>query len=251
MKLLLPAFLIWCDFLRLSHANNFVNDINSYCPLDCKNGASCTRMKGDNVQHLIALGQTVDSCGPCPDGFVGIACDIPQDCLIAYRHSEFAGLMCHNPVTEYCSSNGAEYCTNGGKCSEFLLQDAFSHDQLCSCPVEFEGPHCEWLKLKDHLLEDTIVRPNRSSQGNSVSEAMETSTFVLLSLSVVTIGIVLFLQSRRKQQIVSRPVEDNEVDQIWDEIVQRVTSSREDDDAYNFITFGESDEEDNDSFVYT
>mmetsp|Transcript_1490 Transcript_1490/g.2023 ORF Transcript_1490/g.2023 Transcript_1490/m.2023 type:complete len:245 (+) Transcript_1490:154-888(+) len=244
MKLLLPAFLIWCDFLKLSHANN------SYCPLDCKNGASCTRMKGDNVQHLIALGQTVDSCGPCPDGFVGIACDIPRDCLIAHRHSEFAGLMCHNPVTEYCSSNGTEYCTNGGKCSEFLLQDAFSNDQLCSCPVEFEGPHCEWLKLKDHLLEEIIVRSNISSQGNSVSDAMEASTFVLLS-SVVTIGIVLFLQSRRKRQIVSRPVEDNEVDQIWNEVFQRVASSREDDDAYNFSIFRESDEKDNESFVYT
>jgi len=223
-----------------------IDSVDSYCPLDCKNGAWCRRLKSDKLQHLIALGQTVDFCGPCPDGFVGIACDIPQGCLIAYRHSEFAGLMCQNPITEYCLPDGSQYCTNGGKCSKFFLHGTFPDDQLCACPLEFKGPHCEWLKLEPDLVDAAYVH---SRTNKRVSDAMATSTFILLSLSIVIIVIVLFLQRRRKERLLSRDVDDFEEEKMWDEVSLRMASSREE-EPYNFSTYSENDKE-NDSYVFS
>lgn len=236
-----------CKFWKFSDANYTMANVENHCPLLCKNGASCHRLKNDNLQHLIALGETVDSCGPCPDGFVGIACDIPLGCIVAHQHSEFAGLMCQNPITEYCLHDGSQYCTNGGKCSKFFLHEKFPDDQLCACPLEFEGPHCEWLKSKEHLVDASYL----SRANNSVSDAMATSTFILLSLSLVTIAIVLFLQERRKRRLLHRDVDEFGEEAMWDEVSLRIASSRAE-EPFNFRPHIENEKEkENDSFIYT
>ena len=128
--------------------NIFVPGTVPSCDLQCANGSYCTFIEGTTEQlaRRSQSGYLIEAC-VCPPGFTGTACErevekcsLPErkcnngepcsrdksgrwgcDCAIADSLSSFAGRMCRDPITEYCSGKfqpGQElsFCTNGGRC---------------------------------------------------------------------------------------------------------------------------------------
>ena len=119
------------------------------CDLVCTNGGYCTLREGEpeELAREAQSGQLIEVC-VCQPGFTGVACESvveqcsdeahtchnglpceldPFDgewkctCAKADSLSTFAGKMCRNPVTEYCSGrfrpdSDLSFCTNGGRC---------------------------------------------------------------------------------------------------------------------------------------
>jgi len=184
--------------------------IRQICPLLCKNGSTCRRKATTkNLFHLIQLGHTVDSCEPCPSNFAGIACDIPiinndhnKTCDYAYRYgSQFAGLMCQKPVTEYCTMDGSDYCTNGGKCTKDFDTSRhkdwnFEQGQVCACPREFYGPHCEWLKSAIPA-EQQVTQKNDERKSRT---GMVVSTYIIVLIIIGSIGTILWFRRHHRSE---------------------------------------------------
>jgi EGF-like domain len=122
---------------------------NTHCDLECANGGYCTLKEGDDVtlaKHAQS-GSLIEVC-VCRPGFTGVACENTMeqcdseegkchnglpceqdsatgewgcDCTIADSINSFAGKMCRNPTTEYCTgkfqpNSDLYFCTNGGRC---------------------------------------------------------------------------------------------------------------------------------------
>lgn len=128
------------------------------------------------------------------------------DCEIAQSVSSFAGAMCRNPATEYCSSDGASFCTNGGSCVKNLVQaDLFpGNSGDCVCPPEFTGPHCEFLKKllyaqidpNEHPDEMITVPPQPDSTLNRNNNL---AIGIGIGISVLVLAVVVgFVAKRRK-----------------------------------------------------
>jgi hypothetical protein len=151
------------------------------CRLNCANGGHCEYTGTDEAQlsHDIQSGNLVQTC-VCLPGFVGMGCEIPSPCsgvgqeeqdtqqcdyctVVADEMSKFAGMMCRKPFTEYCNAATAttDFCTNGGKCvasfvaAHFAPGNTTANSQFaglgCICNPAFYGPHCELLKLPQHV----------------------------------------------------------------------------------------------------
>lgn len=119
------------------------------CDLLCSNGGYCTLIPGtsDELAKQAQKGTLIETC-VCPPGFTGLACEnileqcvLPErkcyngapciqhestgewacDCTLADSLSTFAGQMCRDPITEYCTGRympdtALSFCTNGGRC---------------------------------------------------------------------------------------------------------------------------------------
>ena len=124
-------------------------DAPARCDLVCSNGGYCTLREGepDELAKSAQSGKLIEVC-VCQPGFTGVACEsvVKQcsneartchnglpceldpldgewkcDCSDADSLSSFAGKMCRNPATEYCSGrfrpdSDLSFCTNGGRC---------------------------------------------------------------------------------------------------------------------------------------
>jgi hypothetical protein len=153
------------------------------CDMQCYNGGYCTLRPGtaDELARQAQSGNLIEIC-VCPPGFVGQACENIQEqcqlperkchngspcraienredgtsswgcnCSVADSLSEFAGRMCRDPITEYCTGrynphSALSFCTNGGRCkSDFLAAQTdpgnttvnmlYQHAG-CACPPE-------------------------------------------------------------------------------------------------------------------
>ncbi|KAL7457995.1 hypothetical protein ACHAWC_010563 [Mediolabrus comicus] len=153
------------------------------CQLTCLNGGYCDYISSDSsvlidtfargglIQKCIcAPGYSGISCEnkvePCSDDLKchnGVSCALDEstglhycDCSVADEISSFAGKMCRQPATSYCGQGDIKnrsFCTNGGICQaniyrvvQFDTSNEYSTHKGCSCPVEFEGDHCEFLR---------------------------------------------------------------------------------------------------------
>jgi hypothetical protein len=169
------------------------------CDLECTNGGYCTLIEGSTVDlaREAQAGKLIEIC-VCRPGFTGVSCEIaveecefPEhkchngvsctaqdtlmkngtteiswvcDCSVADSLSEFAGRMCRDPITEYCTGAfdphaARSFCTNGGRClADFIgakvdpgntsANRAYQHEG-CVCSNDFVGPHCEFLRTSD------------------------------------------------------------------------------------------------------
>jgi len=152
----------------------------------CRNGGVC---RPDNFAY--ELGDTVEwRC----------------DCNYADDVNSFAGAMCRDPATEYCSKDGSKYCTNGGSCVNNIIH---AHDyegsDNCICPPEFKGPHCEFLAalVNKHSGPQFGALDVGLSIGNKIRpETKEGGTGMELGLAVglsifVLAGILLLVKKNR------------------------------------------------------
>jgi hypothetical protein len=122
--------------------------MNPSCDLECANDGYCTLIEGTTEQLARAAqaGHLIEVC-VCRPGFMGVACEnileqcaLPErkchngapcskdkngewgcDCSLADAMGNFAGQMCRNPITEYCTGkfqpgSALSFCTNGGRC---------------------------------------------------------------------------------------------------------------------------------------
>jgi len=136
----------------------------------------------------------------CPDGhhcLNGSKCvDNPFDegsyycdCREEDFEARYEGLKCEHRAEVYCVAEGAtrhSFCTNGGKCVEFVTPEE-AHIG-CQCPPEYEGSHCQFVKgtkPKDW--------PYSSLQGSSQGEKHYSNAGAIAGTIVVVLatGIVL------------------------------------------------------------
>ena len=134
----------------------------------------------------------------CPNG---VPCDTYPgsnptqyhcDCSVADRISSTTARFCRNTYTEYCSPgiiNGANeisFCTNGGKCKGDIISaqlapfntsvNANYEHAGCICPPEYDGPHCEWMRLVSTNTKSPAISGNHSSTlAPSMEESMTSS----------------------------------------------------------------------------
>mmetsp|Transcript_18999 Transcript_18999/g.30647 ORF Transcript_18999/g.30647 Transcript_18999/m.30647 type:complete len:347 (+) Transcript_18999:81-1121(+) len=185
------------------------------CDLECANGGYCTLKRGsaDSLAQEAQSGNLIEIC-VCRPGFTGVACEnivhdceLPErkchngapcraiedqddgtttwecDCSIADSMSEFAGKMCRDPITEYCTGtydphSALSFCTNGGRCrADFLGASADPGNTTvnqqfqnagCICPNDFYGPHCEFLRLNALDDPEKYTEYDDYSNGNGV-----------------------------------------------------------------------------------
>jgi EGF-like domain len=138
--------------------NNMTTENNEggvSCDLECSNGGYCTLLDGTEAElaHKAQSGMLIEVC-VCPPGYTGVTCEnvveectLPErtchnkvpcrkitssssssftgewscDCSLAESISNFAGRMCRDPITEYCTgkfthNSALSFCTNGGRC---------------------------------------------------------------------------------------------------------------------------------------
>jgi|Transcript_3636 hypothetical protein len=102
----------------------------------CQNGAPCVLAAASGKARLLNSDADADNRIMC-------------DCTQAYGISAFAGMNCAFPATEYCTETASmsytAFCTNGGACKGYIMNDADDHPG-CDCPKGYEGSKCEYLK---------------------------------------------------------------------------------------------------------
>jgi hypothetical protein len=232
-----------CIFLFLSQSvviNGSINGAEN-CDLDCLNNGYCTYILEDNgeLARHVQSGSLVEEC-ICPSGYGGLACDyrvqqcsLPDrvchngvpcaqskisgtwmcDCTIADRVSAFAGKMCRDPYTEYCSGrfdpdSSLTFCTNGGKCKSTLMGAQVGPENVstntayqhlgCTCNDAFYGPHCEFLRYGPEHSQDGPIENLRAEP--IVTKRMSISVFFVASFLALAFGIAVFLQRRRRHR---------------------------------------------------
>lgn len=228
------------------------------CDMKCANDGYCSLIEGtvDELTHLAQSGKLITSC-VCKPGYTGVACEnIHQDCILSEKKcsngfpcrevntdqngtvdwkcdcaladsmSEFAGKMCRDPLTEYCSGKfdphaPLSFCTNGGRCrGDFIgaqvdagntTVNAIYQHAGCLCPRDFYGPHCEFLKL--NVIDDLGNNFDFNKDSGNPSSTQPTTekrshlapiltgVFILLSVSLVITAVVLHYR-----QVILPPV---------------------------------------------
>jgi hypothetical protein len=156
-------------------------------------------------------------------------------CAIADARSKFAGQMCRNPITEYCSgkydphSPTINFCTNGGRCeSDFggggssgsgsssgannngelgdisipassSTSSSSSATTSCRCPPDFHGPHCEFFKLEQNENDDSTPVRAQIQQDTTATKSRTPGTKASITLlSFVILALVsAFVVKRR------------------------------------------------------
>lgn len=224
----LLLLLLLLPFTCVSSSDSTNNEhVEKHCLLECANDSLCARTPGAEGQKLQRSGRLIDSCTHCPTNYGGIACDIPlhfctsnRDCagssntcdatamegkglctnacaaVGAWLKSDIAAYACRKSVTEYCDAKrnptDFHYCTNGGKCSNNYQGGTWDKSDLCHCPPEFIGTHCERVKL-----------PASVSMPTPLYEVVASSNRVVVALvsalaAVVLAGVtILFWRQRR------------------------------------------------------
>jgi len=107
------------------------------------------------------------------------------DCSKSFGVSSYAGLQCEYSATVVCeygkSSSISAFCTNGGTC----LQTTFKGQAHagCSCPIEFEGTHCQYL-LGTAPAQDLAVTYSASGNGAGLTG------LAIFFISAITVGVL-------------------------------------------------------------
>lgn len=113
------------------------------------------------------------------------------DCSVAWSVSRFAGEMCKSgPYTEYClptlrtddniegkiastttAKTSIQFCTNGGKCISNIIGAKVDPRNTsinskyanagCVCPIDYYGPHCEFLHYPTFESESHTIEENQ------------------------------------------------------------------------------------------
>jgi hypothetical protein len=198
--------LVWLLLLLLLAPNKVA--ASDDCILECAHDAQCYR-RAEHAQ-LKQSGRLTDGCRRCPTNYGGVACDIPlhactanHDCAGAnnkcdaskgictdacaaigsWLTSEFATYACRKSMTDYCHAkeNPGGYCTNGGKCTSGLQGDKWDKSELCHCPKEFTGTHCERVNLPASV---SLPTPRYD-----VSSGLSTGVIALLAVLASGLGI--------------------------------------------------------------
>lgn len=157
-------------------------ELQDECDLPCENGGTCffgqNPIKDETIKGLSTEGLDflVDNkhCR-CPEGFVGLRCEIKYEqcgngkhyclngsgcvqdgdeftcnCREASRSfSAYAGKYCENEATVYCAGPGQgvhSFCTNHGVCKGEVGKN---EDHVgCICGIGWTGAYCEYESTK-------------------------------------------------------------------------------------------------------
>jgi hypothetical protein len=229
------------------------------CDMKCVNDGYCSLIEGtaDELAHMAQSGKLINRC-VCKPGFTGVACEnINQECILPDRKcsngfpcravesdengtmtwgcdcaladslSSFAGKMCRDPLTEYCSGKfdphaPLSFCTNGGRCrGDFINRevdqgtttvDGFYHNAGCVCPRDFYGPHCEFLRL--NVIDDLSDSIDFNSDPGKSSPSMSSDVWkrysapvlvalfgLLLSASLVITAVALKIRHQKSPPV--------------------------------------------------
>jgi hypothetical protein len=158
------------------------NDVAA-CELQCLNGGLCRWVSTDaiEIQGRMTRGESVQEC-LCQPGYGGTGCEVHVGmcpdlhnadecaCALASQISALASekycttsdqgvAFCYATDDQATQQNASVslqdvgFCVNGGMCTGSVLGNtdspsnvfAYKQDE-CLCPVDFDGPHCEFLK---------------------------------------------------------------------------------------------------------
>mmetsp|Transcript_4746 Transcript_4746/g.6745 ORF Transcript_4746/g.6745 Transcript_4746/m.6745 type:complete len:314 (-) Transcript_4746:297-1238(-) len=143
----------------------------------CQNGAPCVLATASGKARMLS------SSGDAANDNVNSGENrITCDCTQAYGISAFAGLNCAFPATEYCTETASmsytAFCTNGGACKGYIMNDADKHPG-CDCPKGFEGSRCEYVK--GTMKYDLPPTPTIHKAFNVLLGTLFTSSLLLLA----------------------------------------------------------------------
>lgn len=161
------------------------------CDMDCQNGGQCffggSPIEDEKLQNLHNLGLDFlleNKHCRCPEGWVGVHCEIQYEkcgddehyCLngsgcipdgdeytcdcrqAATLLNSYAGDYCEHAATEFCQGPGANphsFCTNHGTCRGEIGVD---EDHVgCKCEAGWTGMYCEYEKASFKVASKAIV----------------------------------------------------------------------------------------------
>mmetsp|Transcript_19296 Transcript_19296/g.33068 ORF Transcript_19296/g.33068 Transcript_19296/m.33068 type:complete len:256 (-) Transcript_19296:5-772(-) len=141
----------------------------------------------------------------CPDGdrqcFNGSECERNNErnpttgkygyrcnCDKAFGVSSYAGIQCEFSATSICehgrTKSNYAFCTNGGQCTKTILPG--QHHPGCTCPEDFEGEHCQYLKGTAPPQDLAPTTPNNNNNNNNDGLSGVATFFI----AIITIGVV-------------------------------------------------------------
>lgn len=142
-----------------------------HCPLKCQNQGYC--QNGDTRDPSQYYNPSSDNfvC-KCKGYFTGKLCNIPYQNCIGYR------------------------CYNGGQCGSATSSSTSSSTTSCTCPEGFHGDTCEMLGTAPEVESSPATAPS----------GRLTALTVVLVLSIVMLGFVIWLNRKQRQQQLYKTV---------------------------------------------
>lgn len=168
----------------------------------CYNGSVCVR---NNMQDKVT-------------GTYGYHCDCTA---ISSVVSAYAGEECEHASTQICSFGfvGHSFCTNGGKCLQFIAND--EKHVGCDCPEDFSGSHCQFVKGSKKTNGDVLINvkgehniygDKRLNEKNS-HVAIIATTVISVLFAASFVGILsYYIDKRRKYQLYQKDIQQYEED---------------------------------------
>jgi hypothetical protein len=134
------------------------------------------------------------------------------DCRKAYGDAGkivYAGHQCEYPAQASCESGVASslyaFCVNGGTCKATVPPG--SPHPGCTCPVGFDGRHCQYAYGTAPAKELEYSPPDSANAGNPLSPAA--IFFLVLFATAFVVGVAVFAWRRQRQRDLAHEVEQN------------------------------------------
>eukprot|EP00980_Cylindrotheca_fusiformis_P014368 scaffold3827_cov179-Cylindrotheca_fusiformis.AAC.32 len=182
----------------------------------------------------------------CPEGYFGILCEHKLDICPGGEHiclhgsrcvgvnettdlahecdckdgfdslKTFAGKFCQYESTDICTKSRQPglgkskmaFCVNNGKCKG-RVEETEDHPG-CDCPDKYAGPHCEYLKGRDHVPSARHGGRGSSEDGPNMPILVSMAVILVALIVVVTLMICTGKKKKKLDKASDSVLEDAE-----------------------------------------
>lgn len=198
------------------------------------NAGACVHPISNNADVTSTLGGQ-PSCDCKGTGFIGQHCNVPcsKECQNGGKCQKstidggddtcsctkavvdgnpYAGLLCEYGATKSCMVLGSEskhsFCTNGGECGDFVMDNEQHVD--CQCAAGFEGPHCEYIAGTDPTTTIAAAKAGQTNSAQMTNVMSPAVVFIFVGVLVASICLIIaafFIRAKRRANDLRKELE--------------------------------------------